>query len=799
MPLRLRLFIYIGAAFLVIMISAFFIEHYFISRSLLKATNNLKENINKLNEEKVQHLEAYIQEYLLEYRTDINAILTLIKKYPELRLSSSKQKINDVWLNSAALLTNHTWLDLVEHINESKEAASILVESSTMPQISLHEMVPNLKVVVLYKGGKKPVFVAAIPWSFQQMLSNDQSRLVSHVEPEDSVDVYVLFKLETLLHMDVEQLRLQALRASINPLYPFLEWTIIPTETSMAPSYIQRLKVAQETLKEHLQELSDDEVVKKVLAQRKELLASTRTQENSKLDTYINRYEQIGLLWDYATAIASGNFNRDPFHENAPIGMIRTEKGSQIGNLLLRREVFFKKPFSLDKEQTFKENGLKDEIRVITFKDGEIQAFFGNTLTLIDHDQFSQITLGMRADTLSKELALVTHKRVLFIANHELVSVFDREGQKQFNQTLSSQDMDTLLTLPYGKIVYKGEKDVFLRVMPFKDQDFHFCILSPQEEEFFLVDNLSSMHQALIEKISWQMVTAGMGTILIILFLLNRIAKRVTKPIVTLAGATQNIKAGQFEEAFNIQNIKIEPYQDEVATLYQAFSEMVQGLKEKEKVRGILNKVVSTEIANEILKKDLYLGGEEKEVTVFFSDIRNFTSITENMQPHDVVTLLNTCMTKVSNVIDEYEGVIDKYVGDEVMALFGAPLSCPDSTLKAVLCAIEVMQSLKVLNKESPILGKILEMGIGIHRGKALIGNMGAENRLNYTVLGANVNLAARLCSKARGNEIVISKQVYQEIAHYNRVEVEEIPPFEVKGFSTKIEAYRVLGYKKKS
>ena len=108
---------------------------------------------------------------------------------------------------------------------------------------------------------------------------------------------------------------------------------------------------------------------------------------------------------------------------------------------------------------------------------------------------------------------------------------------------------------------------------------------------------------------------------------------------------------------------------------------MVKGLKEKEKVRGVLNKLVSKEIAEETLKGHVQLGGEEKHVTVFFADIRHFTAMTEKMDPKQVIKIVNKCMTKVSNLIDQRGGVIDKYVGDEVMALFGAPIQKENSVM----------------------------------------------------------------------------------------------------------------------
>jgi adenylate cyclase len=236
---------------------------------------------------------------------------------------------------------------------------------------------------------------------------------------------------------------------------------------------------------------------------------------------------------------------------------------------------------------------------------------------------------------------------------------------------------------------------------------------------------------------------------------------------------------------------------DEIETLYFSFFQMVEGLKEKEKVKGILDKVVSPNIAKEILEGHIHLGGEEKIVTVLFADIRKFSNLTEKMLPHEVIGMLNECMTRISEVIDAHGGVIDKYVGDEVMALFGAPVSSPNSSYEAVICALEIQKVLENWNSErSREKLPPIHMGIGVHTGVVLAGNMGAEKRLNYTVLGANVNLAARLCSSAHEGEVLISEDTLNEPNVKENILYEASSPIELKGFSKPVSLFRVKGKK---
>lgn len=220
-----------------------------------------------------------------------------------------------------------------------------------------------------------------------------------------------------------------------------------------------------------------------------------------------------------------------------------------------------------------------------------------------------------------------------------------------------------------------------------------------------------------------------------------------------------------------------------------AFKEFV----EQKKMRTVLDKVVSKKIAEEILSGNDHLGGKEQEIAVLFADIRGFTQLTEKMPPKEVIDLLNQCMSKVSHVVEKNGGVIDKYVGDEAMALFGVPREDKHEAYQAVAAAIEMQKSLKVWNEIRRVSGQPpVEMGVGIHIGNMVAGNMGAEERLNYTVLGANVNLAARLCSAAGPSEILVTDAILKDEEVQRNISFEVLPPKHFKGFTDEMRVYRV-------
>jgi adenylate cyclase len=188
--------------------------------------------------------------------------------------------------------------------------------------------------------------------------------------------------------------------------------------------------------------------------------------------------------------------------------------------------------------------------------------------------------------------------------------------------------------------------------------------------------------------------------------------------------------------------------------------------RDKRRIRDMFGKYVSPAVVDEILKNPPELGGVDKQMTVFFSDIRGFTSLSESMSPQELVNHLNLYLTAMTDLILEYNGTLDKYVGDEIMCFWGAPLPEPDHALLACKCALRQMQVLDEKNRSWPP-EKRLDIGIGINTGKMTVGNMGSLGRMNYTAMGDEVNLGARL----EGT----NKQYYLENAqHYSKIIISE-------------------------
>ncbi|MGE0685099.1 MAG: adenylate/guanylate cyclase domain-containing protein, partial [Candidatus Binatia bacterium] len=226
----------------------------------------------------------------------------------------------------------------------------------------------------------------------------------------------------------------------------------------------------------------------------------------------------------------------------------------------------------------------------------------------------------------------------------------------------------------------------------------------------------------------------------------------------------QEVLKGNLTHRLNVER------EDEIGFLARSFNDMVVGLEEREKIRDIIDKVVSPEIAYELLQRGVTLGGEEREATVFFADIRGFTTLSEQLPPPELIQLLNAYLGRMSRIIENEKGVIDKYIGDEVMAIFGAPLPQADHAVHAVTAALGMLRELALFNNEqraTSVGAPLLRIGIGIASGPVVAGNVGSPERLNYTVLGDTVNLASRLqeLTKEYGVPLLISGTTYERVA----------------------------------
>ncbi len=280
------------------------------------------------------------------------------------------------------------------------------------------------------------------------------------------------------------------------------------------------------------------------------------------------------------------------------------------------------------------------------------------------------------------------------------------------------------------------------------------------------------------------------GIVLSIAFLVNFFFSRtLSSPIMKLTNASHQIQEGHYD--IDIASVS----HDEIGDLTDSFKEMAHGLAERENIKTAFEKFVNKQLAELVLKNKVKLGGEMKNVVVFFSDIRSFTQISEHLSPEEVVDFLNQYMTRMVHCITRTKGIVDKYIGDAIMAVWGAPVSSGNDVFNAVNASMMMRDELIKFNAErGDAKHPIIRIGCGIHCGPVLAGQIGSEDRMEYTVIGDTVNVASRIESlnKIFATDVLITEEVADRIR--NRFRLVPMQKIRVKGKKKPMQIYAVLG-----
>jgi adenylate cyclase len=302
-----------------------------------------------------------------------------------------------------------------------------------------------------------------------------------------------------------------------------------------------------------------------------------------------------------------------------------------------------------------------------------------------------------------------------------------------------------------------------------------------------------SFSESGLEHSTRQAVQAISGATLLIIALSIGMAfilgRRITQPIDKLVEASRAIGNGDYTFRFK------EHRTDELGLLMQAFNEMAEGMLEKSQVKNALSRYVSPGVARQILSNldDVSLSGKRIEGSVLFADIAGFTQLSEQTSPENLVRMLNRYFTLITCACSINHGIVDKYMGDGVMLIFGAPEADKDHAFHAVSCAllIQKLVASENLKREEQGLSPV-KLRIGINTGTMLAGNMGSCDRMEYTVVGDTVNLASRLCGITNGEQIVISREMYMRDDVKNRVLAGEYQSIRLRGISKPVNTYQV-------
>ena len=312
------------------------------------------------------------------------------------------------------------------------------------------------------------------------------------------------------------------------------------------------------------------------------------------------------------------------------------------------------------------------------------------------------------------------------------------------------------------------------------------------KDELFVITTISEKSiYAVINRTTNRIILFSLAVFFAAIILIRLFSNGITRPVKELVVASNKIEHGEFE-------LDIEPRtRDEIGLLTTSFIQMGKGLSEREKLMVSFSKFTNKTIAQKAASGELTLGGENRNATIFFSDIRSFTAMSEKMQPNEVVEFLNAYMTRMVECVNQTNGVVDKYIGDAIMAVWGAPEtsgSAEGDALNAVTAALMMRDSLSKFNRERAGRGlPPVKIGCGINSGPVVAGQIGSEERMEYTVIGDAVNLASRTeaLNKPFATDVLITENTWKLIK--DKIVVAEMPGVHVKGKTDAIKMFAVI------
>lgn len=278
-----------------------------------------------------------------------------------------------------------------------------------------------------------------------------------------------------------------------------------------------------------------------------------------------------------------------------------------------------------------------------------------------------------------------------------------------------------------------------------------------------------------------RILLTGALALVVSALVITGLSRQLAQPVADLVKAAGRVRSGDYD-------VRLPPSRTtEMTLLGSAFNEMAAGLALRDRYQSVLQKLTDPRVAEELVAGRVKLGGELREVSVIFCDIRGYTALSAGRNPVEVIHLLNDHMGALAKVVQRHHGVINQFAGDAIMILFGAPKAYGEDAADAVRCAWEMMEERERLNRE---VAEPLRIGIGIATGEMVAGCIGAESRSEYTVIGEKTNLAARLCSAAGAGQIILDAETHQKTA--SLAVFAPLEPLKLKGFAQPVPAFRL-------
>ena len=410
----------------------------------------------------------------------------------------------------------------------------------------------------------------------------------------------------------------------------------------------------------------------------------------------------------------------------------------------------------------------------LNFKASELEKYAEGQWELLVENNFT----GRPDMVEAAKNSVLLYAQSIILSDTEIILALDETGHVVMSTSpleISADERDAVLSILRREepgILHAqlgGERRVFTA---FYFTPFRWYILLTEAESAFYHDADRIRFQTLIALIA----VSIFAVILLIIF-----ARHLTKPLERVVNAMNTISSGGDLSS----RVEVE-YQDETGKLASTFNMMISELekayaqikryafdavlagKKEQRIRQIFQKYVPKDLIDKFFASpESMLIGENRELAILFSDIRSFTTISESMAPDDLVHSLNRYFSGQVDIIMNRNGIVDKYIGDAIMAFWGAPVKHDDDALQAVLAGLEMIEAVKIFNQKQTKIGKPeFNIGIGLNYGTVTVGNIGSERKMDYTVIGDMVNLASRMegLTKTYHSDLLISESLYSAV-----------------------------------
>ena len=420
-------------------------------------------------------------------------------------------------------------------------------------------------------------------------------------------------------------------------------------------------------------------------------------------------------------------------------------------------------------------NGISRVARqFFRFKAGELEKYTENQWNLLSENDFSG-----RADMVeAARSAIQLYAAGIILSDTEIILAVDDNGK--ISMSTSPLEITESERKRLMEVLGEGKEGISQAIMGGKNRVFTVFYSAPFRWYVLLTEEVNTFYRD-ADKIRLQTIVvlaAACGTAMLILMLF---ARHLTNPLKRVVDAMNSItsggdlssrvdveysdETGKLASTFNLMISELEKAYAQIKRY--AFEAVLAGRKEQ-RIRQIFQKYVPKDLIDKFFAApESMLIGENRELAVLFSDIRSFTTISENMAPDDLVNSLNRYFSGQVDIIMNRNGIVDKYIGDAIMAFWGAPVKHSDDALQALLSALDMISAVKKFNDAQKKTGKpVFNIGIGINYGNVTVGNIGSERKMDYTVIGDMVNLASRMegLTKTYHAEILVSETLYSAI-----------------------------------